>query len=470
MGSCTVKTYVEVTMKKLIHDIHKGKDLSSNLKKYRDMAVPVYNEYASLELTFSAYTMVQEIVEEKEELAGQEKEVLNTILDSLRAMSEETVDYERLIPVMQRLREEITAKMDLFTAYTDRLIVYEYVMNRMELKFKPEKELNSQLASVDEEQFLKNLLIWIFSDKDQSVVRDKLSLVISQVPARMTKSKLFEKIGEALSLYKGGDRSSLDDFVYMIRTSAMLYEPAYQEGEYPQVEMGLRELEKTDFTTVGETRYDELVEILEESACYIHEITDFYYSLQKVVNGMYALCLSMPYGANDSGLIRACQSIWRCLAGKEYLDEMLVPLEGRIETYVEKTSYFESVFFEAKSSYQKEIAENELTGFFEDFVLVANLLSDSLFIDLDKVQKEEKADAAYVQKCTEELLDELSARMNEVTRPVKRAMTGLILEKLPMLIQSTEEVEDYIRVNLLGCQDKAEKLIVMSMLSDLMRE
>ena len=60
--------------------------------------------------------------------------------------------------------------------------------------------------------------------------------------------------------------------------------------------------------------------------------------------------------------------------------------------------------------------------------------------------------------------------MNEVTRPVKRAMTGQILEKLPMLIQSTEEVEDYIRVNLLGCQDKAEKLIVMSMLSDLMRE
>ena len=141
-------------MKKLIHDIHKGKDLSSNLKKYRDMAVPVYNEYASLELTFSAYTMVQEIVEEKAELAGQEKEVVNTILDSLRAMSE-----ERLIPVMQRLRQEITAKMDLFTAYTDRLIVYEYVMNRMELKFKPEKELNSQLASVDEEQFLKNLLL-----------------------------------------------------------------------------------------------------------------------------------------------------------------------------------------------------------------------------------------------------------------------------------------------------------------------
>ena len=39
-----------------------------------------------------------------------------------------------------------------------------------------------------------------------------------------------------------------------------------------------------------------------------------------------------------------------------------------------------------------------------------------------------------------------------------------------MLFQSTQEVQDYIHVNLLGCQDKAEKAIVMTMLRDLMQE
>lgn len=51
-------------MKKQIQDICKGKDLASNLKWYRNAAVSTYSEYASLELTFSAYTMLQEVVEE----------------------------------------------------------------------------------------------------------------------------------------------------------------------------------------------------------------------------------------------------------------------------------------------------------------------------------------------------------------------------------------------------------------------
>ncbi len=36
---------------------------------------------------------------------------------------------------MNHLRDEITDKMDVLTAYTDRMICYEYVLNRMELKY-----------------------------------------------------------------------------------------------------------------------------------------------------------------------------------------------------------------------------------------------------------------------------------------------------------------------------------------------
>jgi hypothetical protein len=457
-------------MKKLIHEIHEGKNLPANLRVYKDMAVPVYNDYASLELTFSAYTMVQELEEEKQEFAAREKDVVDTLLGALREMSEEKADYGKIILLMQKLRQDITEKMDLFTAYTDRLIVYEYVMNRMELSFQTEKELNGQLALVDEEQLLQKIMIWLFSDKDQSVVREKLRLVIGQIPVHMTKSKFFEKIGEALTLYKDGDKSSLDDFIYMIRTSAMLYEPSAHVGEYTELEEVLAELENTDFSSVTKERYEQLAQMLEKGAHYVHEITDFYYSLQKTVNGIYALCLSMPYASDTSKLVNACKSIWRCLANKEYMDEMLVPLEGRIEPYVEKTSYLESVLFEVKSVYKEEMRECGLTSFFEDFSLVANLLSDSLFIDLDKVQKNEKADASYVKECTAKLTDELSGRMSRVSRPVKRAIMGQVLEKLPMMFQKSEQVLEYIRVNLFGCQDKAEKLIVMSILTDLIRE
>lgn len=109
-----------------------------------------------------------------------------------------------------------------------------------------------------------------------------------------------------------------------------------------------------------------------------------------------------------------------------------------------------------------------LTPFFEDFSLVANLLSDSLFIDLDRLQEAGTADAATVRKCTEKLLDELSGRLSGMPRPVRQAVTGQILEKLPLPFERAKDVEKYIRVNLLGCQNKAEKLVVMTMLTDLM--
>lgn len=457
-------------MKKRIQDICKGKDLASNLKWYRDTAVSAYSEYASLELTFSAYTMLQEVVEEKPELAAREDGAVRTLLDALRAMSAEKVDYAGLMSAMQKLRDDITGRMDFFTACTDRLIIYEYVMNRMELSFGSEKELDARLAEKHEDNFLQQLLLWMYAGKDQNVLREKQHFVIGQIPVQMTKAKFFEKISEALTLYKGSEKASLDDFIYMIRTTAMLYEPSDHTEEYAETVRVLQEFDKTDFSDISRERYEELADLLEKEAHDIHEITDFYYTMQKVVNAIYALCVLMPYAEEKSKLILACESIWRCLSGKEYMDEMLVPLEGRIEGYVEKTSYLEAALIEMKSSYQEEIDRYNMKEFFEDLTVAVNLLSDSLFIDLEKVRRTEIADDGYVRQRTEELLDELSARMAQMSRPVKRAVMGAVLEKLPTLFQTSQEMEEYIRVNLLGCRNKSEKLIVMSILADMMSE
>lgn len=457
-------------MKKRIQDICKGKDLASNLKWYRDTAVSAYSEYASLELTFSAYTMLQEVVEEKPELAAREDGAVRTLLDALRAMSAEKVDYAGLMSAMQKLRDDITGRMDFFTACTDRLIIYEYVMNRMELSFETEKKLDEWLAEKHEDNFLQQLLLWMYAGKDQNVLREKQHFVIGQIPVQMTKAKFFEKISEALTLYKGSEKASLDDFIYMIRTTAMLYEPSDHTEEYAETVRVLQEFDKTDFSDISRERYEELADLLEKEAHDIHEITDFYYTMQKVVNAIYALCVLMPYAEEKSKLILACESIWRCLSGKEYMDEMLVPLEGRIEGYVEKTSYLEAALIEMKSSYQEEIDRYNMKEFFEDLTVAVNLLSDSLFIDLEKVRRTEIADDGYVRQRTEELLDELSARMAQMSRPVKRAVMGAVLEKLPTLFQTSQEMEEYIRVNLLGCRNKSEKLIVMSILADMMSE
>ena len=73
-------------------------------------------------------------------------------------------------------------------------------------------------------------------------------------------------------------------------------------------------------------------------------------------------------------------------------------------------------------------------------------------------------------KRQDELVNELSKKLSQVSKPVKKAIMGLVLEKLPLTFQNSDEVLDYIRVNLMGCQDKAEKCVVLTMLADLIRE
>lgn len=340
----------------------------------------------------------------------------------------------------------------------------------MEYKYLSEKECNQKLAAYGEERFMQELLTYLFGSNDQSVMKDKLRIVTGQLPVHMTKNKLFEKIKEAFTLYKGGEKAALQDFVYMLRTSAMVYEPAKSVGEYPAFEEALSTLAGADYVNLSKEQWEELTEVLRDCTEAIHEITDFYYSLQKVVNSIYALCVALPYQENESKLMGASKSIWCCLGKREYMDEMLVPLEGKIEAAVEKTGHLSAVFYEIKESYKEELASWGLDEFFADFTLVLNLLSDSLFIDLDKKVQNEMAEDNDVMTCAEQFINELSVKLSEVSRPVKKAIMSQVLEKLPMLFRNTEEVQEYIRVNLFGCQDKAEKAIVMELLQDLIRE
>lgn len=457
-------------MKKLVHDIHSGKKIKENLLVYRDMAVKTYSEYAALELTFSAYMLLQEMLEENIESAEKEENALELVLCGLGKIAEEQCDYDAVMNIMKKLRKEITAKMDLFTAYTDRLICYEYVLNRMELNYASKQELDKILKTFREDEYMAALSNYMFGDKDQSVVRDKMRLVIGQVPVHMTKNKFFEKISEALTLYKGGERAALDDFIYMLRTSSMVYEPAYSGDEYEDMQQALSYLASANYTEMTQQEYVEAKQILDKATQSMHDMTDFYCSLQKVVNGIYAMCMIMPYMTEQSNLVKESRSIWASLAKQTYRDEMLMPLEGKIEEIVEKAGYLESVLYEGKSAHANVIEELNLVSFWEDFTRVANLMSDSLFIDLEKVASNEVADEVYVQECTDKLLDELSEKMSELSRPVKRAVMGQILEKLPMMFRNTEEVLEYLRVNLMGCQNKAEKAIVLTLLWDLMQE
>ncbi len=455
-------------LQKTIHDLQRGKYTGDNLERYRREVLRIYPDRAALELTFSAYTLFDDLNDRKSELAEGEKRMVDSVMGALKELCAQSFDREEILCSLRELRREITEKMDRFTACIDRLICYEYVLNRMELKYMPE-EKRQQYLSLDEEDFMKQILGYIFSSEDQSVVREKLRMVLGQISPRMTKNKLFERIREALTLYRGGERRALDEYLYILRTSAMIYEPAGPGGDYPDFEKGMEKLAGADYANMTESEYMAMDELLEVESKAVYEITDFYYGLQQVVNEIYALCLLSAYPWEKSALFEKCRDVWRAILADDYVDEMLVELEGEIEERVETSAYLESVLFEIRSADQSEW-DLDMTDFITDLSHVADLLSDSLFMNLDRENDQAVADNDYVEQRTEEFLAELSEKLKNLSRPLRRAVTSQILEKLPVFFQNAAEVEEYIRVNLLGCQDSSEKYMVMSMLLDMVRE
>ena len=319
-------------MRKLIQEIHNGKNIKENLKHYADIAVKTYVDYGTLEMTFSAYSLLEDEIQVLD--ADEKEKMLSQVKQAIGCLADESCDFAVLGEKMNHLRDEITDKMDVLTAYTDRMICYEYVLNRMELKYLSKKELSEKLAAFEEEEYMKMLEGYLFGSKDQKVALDKIRLIMGQIPVHMTKNKLFERIGEALTLYQDGDKSALDGFLYMVRTSAMLYEPKQEENQFPEILEALQTFEQTDFESLEGEKYNQLVSLLEKTAKEIHEITDFYYEVQNVVNGVYAMALILPYREKMSRIEKAGRNVWQALAQGELKEELLVPLEGSIEESV----------------------------------------------------------------------------------------------------------------------------------------
>ena len=61
-----------------------------------------------------------------------------------------------------------------------------------------------------------------------------------------------------------------------------------------------------------------MVSLLEKTAKEIHEITDFYYEVQNVVNGVYAMALILPYREKMSRIVKAGRNVWKALAQGEF--------------------------------------------------------------------------------------------------------------------------------------------------------
>lgn len=457
-------------MRKLIRDIDRGIHLEKNLPVYAKVLNDTYLNYAAVELTLSAY-ILSECESEYEGISENEKGMYDEVIKVLkRVLTDEKDDLEEVMAETEKIRDRITEIMETFTSYTDRLICYDHVLGRMRLKYTEDKELLDRVKKISEDEFVGKLMVFLLSTKDKSITRDRLQTLIGQMPVHMTKNKFLQRVEESIELYRGADCSALDEFVYMIRSVAMLNRPDDSLMFDGEIQGFVKQLEQTEFTELTGDEYRELSGQMETVSEKLYQITDFYYSMQKVINGIYALCLARKHGGEKETVFGICMDILGEVAEGVHEEDNLTRLEGKIEAYVETSSYLEAVLFEVRTSCTDVLEKLGVSQEFEDYAAIAGLLSDSLFIDIRQQKDTSIVDVVREKEISASLTDELSRLLGTLKRPVKKAVMAAVLEKLPAAFSDGKEIEEYIRTNLFGCQDFSEKGVVLLELEEMMEE
>lgn len=449
-------------------DIEKGKNLEMNLSRYAGEMTALYYRYSYTRLSYNYYTLCEmkednAFYPETAELLSKAEDIINRgILNTLSG-----AEREKAVVATDSLRNEIIENMKAVTAYTDCLQIYEYILNRIDSGSAD----NVLPDGYSDDAFVEEFMQGIGRYRDGQIINAQIMAAIGQLPVRLTRQKYYELIRDAFSLYNGSSKDSVDEFVYMLRSLAMLDRPAGFEDKYPAVYAFIKELEECDYDSLTKEQCKSYAGRIEETATFLYGLSDECFLLGEVVNDIYVILLAEPYAVSDCKEINMCRVLLgaetQTDSGEAY--EALEKLEGIQERLYEKFSKYDFII-DSKDKYKDIIESTMLTSVYAALSRITKLVSTSIFIEFDKEKDLGQADSGYVDTARDSLIAELAALFEGKPRRLVRSVMAATMSALPMFFENGNELEAYIRHALVSCSDIAEKAAGVNLVRGIMRE
>jgi hypothetical protein len=366
--------------------------------------------------------------------------------------------------------------MEVVTSYVDRIRIYEYVLNRIEYRFSEEEPDQAYYRT-----YLTNdLMQYILSDRDNVVINAKISEVVGQLPMRLSKSKFFEYLEEAFTLYHGAQKKTIDDFVYALKTTAMLDKAKEFESLFPEIHDIYTTLANADYTNLTESEYHRLKGTLTIGVEQMSECADMFVLLAQMINNAYTIILTRKH---TLGVVEetnhAMSIIGAVKAGFDHamadLDdnilEKFVLFEGKQERIMAIVSQSDFAIDFARANFKTQIKAQNLEEIYLALVSVTKLQSGSDFVNLSMDCEDlEVPDNSYADKACRSLITQLSTLFQQQPQIVRRAVMSSVLAQLPVFFNSTEEIQQYINLSLEQCNDSAEQMAVIEVMKMIIQQ
>lgn len=454
------------SIKQICIEIENGRNLEENLPQYMNQLSTLYEKYAEVKFILHYYTLYDSLLD-KDSIGIAEKQLLTKLNQIIQEsiLTEFSGDkMENNVNNLDSLRNQVIKEMKILTSYTDVFQNYEYVLNRIEYRF------CNDTINTDDKNLAAKILNYIFETKDNVVINDRIKEIIGELPIRMTKTKYFDIIKNSLANYEGADISSVNTYLYMLKSSAMLYHPDGIETAHLDLRELKTRLETCDYKNISEEEYSILTGEISKAAEYIKETVDFYYALQEVINHLYVMILMAPYAfaVNEKisdkviyqqivkDIYHSFQSEAISTIPKE-TEEKLSCTEGLQETLYTQIQVLESVMPVIRTNHIAMVDNIMLGRSFQCLCMAEILLSNSLFVEFNSTQEDKKADSAYIIQVQQELIELLTKMFHNNSKNLYRAVVANTINKMPIFFQSINDIQEYIMNSLEYCRDFAEK-------------
>lgn len=459
------------TCKKIVTDINRDKDLELTIPKYIELLDSQFNLYSIVKLCLNFYT-IREMLEEGSDIAEFKEDYEKVSKLLVKAIKKgEAIDSSD-IEIIDTIRNSVEYKMKLLTAYTDGFEIYEYILNRLEAGIK------NTVNEVDIDLLSNKMFQYVFSENDTVVVNSKLQILMSQLPVRMTKNKFYDVVANTLSIYKGGETSSVDDFVDMLKTAVLMVKPDGFETEYPELYDVYKRLEEIDYKTLDEGTFDRLSMDINNGAEFITNQVSFYMLFQEVINDTYTILLTTKgsaLNADNEAYNSAVKIIDTCVNSfsEDSADELMdafMSLEGAQEYVYENVMILETALDDVavKSEGLGEAVIKDINT----LKTVEKLVSSSLFIDLKKEFNADSkiADSDYIGKLKEGLTAAFADYFKDKSMIVVRSIMCKILAAMPIFLDTQQEIKNYFDYVLGNCKNDSELTACDKLICEIIEE
>lgn len=461
-------------MKNIVNNIANGKDLEVNFPKYFEGMMDNYCKNSYVRLTMNYYTYYDSFFEDgtnKNDRLSALFERFKKLLDKFVAKAYDMSAISSAVKEIDDIRNSVISDMKGVTSVVDILNMYEYCLNRVEYKFKE----NNRFEKIADEDFTRDVMRYIVSDEDKMVISMKICDVVRQLPVRMLKARFFEYVHEGMKVYKGSEKQSLEDFMYMLRTSSTIDVSSDAFNVSEDITEILHKLKGVDYKNITEDEYKTMYDLLNYAATYIEKTASDYMLFQELVNDLYVILLAIPYVDTEMEERSICAKIINGIDNtEEELEEFLMQLEGKQEKYSDFISKYAYGFDIIEETYLDMLQSLMLSHQFEALKLMDKLQSASIFIEFEEEsvtdEKKETVSEEYIEEMYKKFTEDYNMFVSLNSKAFTRAAMANILSGLPVFFANISEIQDYIYNAMVQCTDKAEKQACKEVIYSLMED